>query len=499
MIDFMYTIISDIDYPEAPFHPPSDYPEFKGMFSQFNKRNKVYEEIRNLFSTSGYDIKNIGSDQWNPLRGYITNGQTVIIKPNFVCHENGNLLGKNVLTTHASILRPVIDYLILLQKQDQITFKIIIADVPIQGADFEQILIQTGLKDLLEFYQQNEIDRIEVLDLRHKIAIVDKSGFFKTNSATGDPLGYSKVHLGKSFLDEIASDFKKFGSPGYGARETYSQIELTGIHYYHIPNSILNADLFINIPKLKTHKKAGITIALKNLIGINGEKAWIPHFRRGAEKNGGDEFDNNQIFLKKITTKSSLYLQGRSKLIWKFGKIINAMFVKPFFRKDLKRKSKITENQPKALFLIDGNWYGNDTVWRPILDLNYLLFFVDKTGKESFSQKRKYICLTDGIIAGEGDGPLSPDPKNAGIIALSGNPVLNDVCFSKIMGFDWGKIPQLKHAVDLDQYFFFSGSTKKIIIGESSSNDGFCEIDFDDLPNLYFTPAPGWIGHVELT
>ena len=50
----------------------------------------------------------------------------------------------------------------------------------------------------------------------------------------------------------------------------------------------LEADVIINLPKLKTHQKAGITCALKNLIGINGNKEYLPHHRIGGFELGGD-------------------------------------------------------------------------------------------------------------------------------------------------------------------------------------------------------------------
>lgn len=37
---------------------------------------------------------------------------------------------------------------------------------------------------------------------------------------------------------------------------------------YHIAKSVLEADVVINLPKLKTHRLAGMTGALKNLVGI---------------------------------------------------------------------------------------------------------------------------------------------------------------------------------------------------------------------------------------
>ena len=51
--------------------------------------------------------------------------------------------------------------------------------------------------------------------------------------------------------------------------------------------TILGADLVINCLKMKTHKKAGVTLSMKNLIGINGDKNWLPHYRTGFASQGG--------------------------------------------------------------------------------------------------------------------------------------------------------------------------------------------------------------------
>jgi uncharacterized protein (DUF362 family) len=497
-IDFAFSIDSLSTYPEAPFCPDLDYPEFEGVFKHFNNTNRVYKNVRDLFINSNYDKDNIGTVEWNPFRGSIKNGQIALIKPNLVYQETKEELGKCCIMTHASVIRPIIDYLFLLQLKDKIRFRIIIADVPIQGAVFDEILEQTGLKALNDYYRQNFSLSIEIIDLRHKIAILKGNGFFKTVENKGDSLGYSKIHLENSFLEEIAGDYKKFGAPGYSITESFSQIEETGKHYYHIPNTILQSDLFINIPKIKTHKKAGVTIALKNLIGINGEKAWVPHFRRGSVKSGGDEFDDKDVFLKSITTKVNVLLQGKSKFLWNFGKSINSIFIKRFFRRDLK-SSTIDEYEKKALFLVNGDWHGNDTLWRSILDLNYLLFFVNRETVEVKYKARNYICLSDGIIAGEKDGPLNPSQKKVGLLALSQNPVLNDICISKIMGFNWEKIPQLKNSILLSKYFEFAGSFQNFNLIQNFNSPGFDKVNFDNLPNLKFKPSPGWLNHIELT
>lgn len=60
-----------------------------------------------------------------------------------------------------------------------------------------------------------------------------------------------------------------------------------GVHQYLLAKAVLEADVVINLPKLKTHKKAGVTCALKNLIGIHGNKEYSPHHRVGDPRPEG--------------------------------------------------------------------------------------------------------------------------------------------------------------------------------------------------------------------
>ena len=70
-------------------------------------------------------------------------------------------------------------------------------------------------------------------------------------------------------LYDIIDDYEK-------VRVTNYNLNLMKEHYnpkkneYLIPNTILEADVIINLPKPKTHRKAGITGAMKNFVGING-------------------------------------------------------------------------------------------------------------------------------------------------------------------------------------------------------------------------------------
>ncbi len=59
-------------------------------------------------------------------------------------------------------------------------------------------------------------------------------------------------------------------------------------HIYSVPNTVLNADVVISVAKLKTHRKGGVTLSLKNAVGITNEKRGLPHHRAGSPRLGGD-------------------------------------------------------------------------------------------------------------------------------------------------------------------------------------------------------------------
>jgi uncharacterized protein (DUF362 family) len=52
-----------------------------------------------------------------------------------------------------------------------------------------------------------------------------------------------------------------------------------GIESLHFPESVLNADLLVSMPKIKTHHWAGMTLSMKNLFGI------VPGAQYGWPKN----------------------------------------------------------------------------------------------------------------------------------------------------------------------------------------------------------------------
>lgn len=426
-------------YPEFPYDPPRRYPEFLRFDVQTDHTNDVYEAIRNVFVDLQLDRDHFGEPTWNPLRSFIRSGQRALIKPNWVLHSNPLDGSIESLITHTSLIRVVIDYLILALDREGI---IEIADAPLQGCDFKELVRRNLIGDLIEHYRKR-FPRVTfaVLDLRKTILCNGRNaltGLEIQSAGSGDPRGYTLINLGReSLLTEIQDKSERFRVAKYDHRLMHDHHNQEK-HEYLLANSVLSADFIINLPKLKCHIKAGITGALKNLIGINGHKEYLPHHTNGCPDTGGDQYQHRSLIKPLINQVDDDYwanVNDRGKLL----NVLQAVLIRVL-------------HQPLKLLdkdhLFDGGWSGNDTIPRTTLDINHVLYFYDlNTHRLSPTPIRNTLHIVDGVIAGEGYGPLRPTPKEAGVVFGGCNPLLVDVCGAKIMGFDPMKVRLLRYGL----------------------------------------------------
>ena len=314
----------------------------------------------------------------------------------------------------------------------------------------------------IEEWQKMALEKgvtLEIIDLRDHEWIVDKNVIIERKNLAGDLRG--KVEINLKNLSEF-NGHKKSALGYYGAdynvKETnYAHDGINNI--YSVSRSVLEADIFINLPKLKTHKKSGITCCLKNLVGVNTYKNYLPHY-----------------FIKQ-------YL------------LINpfiARIISPFFR-----LGKAFFGETKNI-IRSGNWHGNDTLWRMILDLNKVVFYSQRDGtlrEEKLTSRKRYIGIVDAILCGEKDGPKSPEPKHLGYLIYGTNPLAIDATAAKIMNFNPLKIPVIEKAFGLTRYKIVDFEYKDIII----QIDGQC-YPIQSLPIEFiknFEPHFGWKNLVE--
>jgi len=432
-----------------------------------------------LFEAISYGIsKVLRTDEEMPFNGIIVPGMTIVIKPNFVAEENHRIPGEweSVLTHPAVIAIIAFQAAVSLAGKG----KLIIADAPMTGSSMKKILSNTGIETYLEqlrsFFPSLDIS---LLDLRREEWNTVNGTVVRRRKLKGDPKGYALCNLAEKSLFANQDNSKL-----YGADYDVSELRVhhnNFRHEYLISKTILEADFVINLSKMKTHKKGGVTLALKNFVGINGDKNYLPHHKEGTPSSGGDEFpiDSNKVSLERKSV--SIYRKTMLKIPYPFNV--------PFTL--LKRFSKGFFGDSDTT-IRGGSWWGNDTIWRMTLDIQRAFLYARPDGTIADTpQRSRYLCISDGIIAGEGAGPTEPTPKPFGVMAFAVNPVAHDFVCTKLMGFDPARIPTITRAFSILDLPLIKSTEESILLSSYDASKDFIHTDFEGLISR-FEPYIGW-------
>lgn len=462
-----------------PYHPQLRYPEYDGPLSGSGAPNAAYDAVRETFHLLQLDEARYGRVDWNPLGEVISPGQLVAIKPNLVMNRHLRGGSLSCVITHGSVIRAVVDYACLaLQGRGQI----VIGDAPLQMADFDDICERNGLQEIARDAQRRYGVEVEIVDFRRVRAITDRGHVVRVEDRSGDSRGYAVVDLRKSsILTDVSQTSNRFRVTCYGAGavgEHHNQDK----NEYLVAGSVLQADCVISISKLKTHRKAGVTAALKNVVGINGHKDWLPHQRYGAAEECGDEYLHRSVAKRLSGRLAERALHSGTELRRAWGKLSVAAGA----------AAKRLGRDPYT----EGSWYGNDTLWRTVLDLNRVLVYADRDGTLHSDAQRKCLHLVDGIIAGEGEGPLEPNAKVCGMMLGGFSPVAVDTVGAGMMGFDFRKIPTVFKGYGIREFPLVDFAPEDVRVHSNQA-------EFDGLnplapePTFHFRPTAGWRGHIE--
>src|SRR5208337_5696086 len=156
---------------------------------------------------------------------------------------------------------------------------VIVGDAPIQGCKLDELLNTRNWHELSEFYSQNGNMRVILEDWRLEVYHGSTYLTFQKEIREADE-AFSIVDLGEaSMLEAVSHDHENFRVTYYDPAELKIH-HGPGKHEYCISKRILQADVVFNVAKLKSHRLAGITGCMKNLVGINGHKSFLPHFRK---------------------------------------------------------------------------------------------------------------------------------------------------------------------------------------------------------------------------
>ena len=95
---------------------------------------------------------------------------------------------------------------------------------------------------------------------------------------------------------------------------------------------------------------------------------------------------------------------------------------------------------------------GNDTTWRMGMDIARILKHSENTGLLHDNERRKIIVFIDGIVSGEGKGPLAPTAKPYGYLSYSDDIATGDYVAACFMGLNPESLPVIKRAFDIPSY-----------------------------------------------
>lgn len=492
-----------IHYPEIPpFHPDQNYPE-----SPFYKRsfiepgNQVYRAVRQALILLGLDPSRFQTEAWNPFKNLISPGNTVVIKPNAVLHLN---IKPNepvfASITHGSVLRAIIDYVYIAL---QGTGTLIVADAPLAHSDFTAWQNLLHLPEIVELYRREKHFDIHIFDLRNLYVPWDFGYGYapsdKRSRAVRDPKGYAEIDLGalSEFNGFSEQDIRRLYGSDYN-RETTIQHHLNGHHQYLMSKTILDADVLLSVPKLKVHKKVGITLNIKGMVGTQGDKNYIPHYRMGHPGQGGDEYPDQGI-LQNTLNQYRAWLE--TKVLVHENIIADSLYKKLIVFRNLAQhgldyigKVRYGDNYPGNI--LAGSWYGNDTAWRMSLDLIRLVLYADAAGRFHDVPQRKFFSVVDGIIGGEGEGPLEPSARQCGIIMAGFNPLAVDIAAARLIGYRPHKIPLLQKGMERPWLRQWKGDIEAIPVFSNIAKYRSLLINTDD-EFLHFQRPKGWRNYYE--
>lgn len=395
------------DYPIAPpFAPDTYYPELPYMPDSLAPSNGAYRLVREalrLMNPEGFD-----TPDWNPLQHVIFPGDKVLIKPNLV----DDSVWQNGQTTHPAFLRPIIDYVYKACGPDG---QILLAEGPWSAGIFDRIVENIGAKALVEYLATSYGIPVFLQDLnkasREQTPLVDLGAVSELRA------------VDRIWYDAHGQVMAKDGDPGIGR--------------YYISPSVLEADVVISVPKAKVHCSGGITVTMKNMIGII--PAWDGPYEQAQLKDCAHTNDVDRA-------------AGRR-----------------------------------------GMYLDNDTIWRSMADLNRILLYADALGQLHAEQQRRYLTIVDGIVAAEAS-QYNPEPYPLSMVIVGANPVTVDAVTARCMGFDPRLLKSVTKAAARVEYSLGPEHPSRINV-TTSGNCGLSALYRSALtPELYIY---SWQGSLE--
>jgi hypothetical protein len=135
------------------------------------------------------------------------------------------------------------------------------------------------------------------------------------------------------------------------------------------------------------------------------------------------------------------------------------------------------------------------------LDLNKIVSYGSADGTlrdpKNPANRKRHIALVDGLIAGEGRGPMNPDPVPGGLLVFGTNAPSVDASCAWLMGFDPESLPIVRQAFLVKEFPLADHGWRDV---EVKSNVRGWNAKLPEIPDestFHFEPHFGWKGAVE--
>jgi uncharacterized protein (DUF362 family) len=464
--------------PEDWFSPDQKYAELRSD-DVSRAPNPVYASVRSLFEQAALDAPHAGTPEWNPLGGFVRPGARVFVLCNFVYHRRPqeselHLHGKCI---HGSVLRALIDYLLIaVGPSGRVTF----GNAPLQACSWTRVLEETGAARALEFYRSRGLP-VEARDLRLLVAERDVLGRVVSVEHRDEAEHAVEIDLSaESLLSELAgSPAPRYRVADYDPRRT-ERFHADRSHRYVIHRDVLDADVVVSLSKLKTHEKVGVTCGLKGFVGAVGHKDCLAHHRFGSPDGGGDEYPSSW---------------KRLRLLSRFQDWLGTRAHEAPLQAALEIGDRSVRRVLRRFGAIQGGaWSGNDTCWRMALDLARILHHADADGFMHDAPQRTHLSLIDGVVGGEGEGPLAPTPIRSGVLLFGDDVAMTDRIACRLMGFDPARIPLVARAALPMRFAVTSARDAGAIVYDGRRVE---EAALEPVAGRPFEPPRGWRAHLE--
>ncbi len=370
------------------------------------------------------------------VAGVFRQGMKVVIKPNLVHELNFRVRFDGEKMEHPnecfitdwSVIRAVVKYLSVADG-----LELTILECPLQSCCMEAIVTESMIDELRRMNHKNTV---KFVDARRTRYIWGRGREPQVLHNLRDESEYVDFNLGKysahSHYEKYAGRFRVTDYPPEEMKKYHGM----GLHIYRIAKEAAEADVVISIPKLKTHIKAGMTGAMKNFVGVVGNKECLPHHTKGCPANGGDCYDKRSLlkFLAEaILDYANGFLLTDEKMYYRWRRVVGGLMY-------IRRLAGLDDE-------LAGSWYGNHTISRTIADLNRIMYYGGKDGKMHRKRQREIISLVDAVVSGQGEGPMKPVPNKTCLLVISDSTAAADIFCAEFTGLDPDKIPYLNEGL----------------------------------------------------